>query len=165
MKTLNTIFAIIFLLLFYSCSNNNPVTTNNTDPNLLFSSNELMCDFHDSLFIATQGYYFLDSLKYTVAPNRTFAKIKVTGDLEVSAIDSIYKEIIIATRQNDSTWLNPLDSIYRNLNAVNNSYNLTFNLKYPVSSEFKVEFYIGLFVNPHHNYYMKLKNIKIYKNN
>ena len=163
MKTLFTILSIIFLLLFYSCSDNNPVTTNNTDPNLLFSTNELMCDYHDSIFINTQGYYFLDSLKYTVASNRTFTKINVICDMEVSAFDSIYKELIIATRQNDSTWINPLDSIYRNLNTVNNSYNLTFNLKYPATSEFKVEFYLGLFVNPIHDYYMKLKNIKIYK--
>ena len=162
MKTLNTIFAIIFLLLLYSCSDNNPVTTNNTDPNLLFSANELMCDYHDSVN-NSNNYYWIDSLKYIVAPNRSFTKVKVTCDLEISSKDSIYKEFVIETKQNDSLLQNPLDSIYDNLHAVNNSYSFIFDLKYPITSEFKVELYLSLFINPNHSDYMKLKNIKIYK--
>ncbi len=166
MKYLIYVSAAIISFLLISCKDN-IVTQVQTDPSLLFSANELTCDFHDSLKINDTMYYFVDSMKYLVS-NRNFTKIKIAFDAEYQNDTGTRVWCSTGIKHADSV-STPGDTLQYDFSN-NQSYVLLYNILYPADYSFNVVMYLVLYPdwahyshNPKHSDYIKFKNIKVYK--
>lgn len=86
MKYLFYFYITLIAFILFSCKENT-INPNQTDPNLLFTYNELICDFQDSVKVNDSTYYFNAGLWYFVDTSY-FSRIKITCDVS-STFDSI----------------------------------------------------------------------------
>jgi len=174
MKTLLYSLALSLVIL-YSCSNNPVTTTNppvgNSDTNLIFSTAELSCDFHDSLYINDSNFVFYDSLKY-FDTSRTFTKIKIVFDIQ-SSFDSLTDASISVSKIHSEgvyTMFDTTTYFYGTSNTLNNTNHvLLLGVDYPVLYSFYIKFYLELYAHnfpsyfyPKHSDYIKFRNIKVF---
>lgn len=164
MKKLIYLFIAVLIVLNFSSCSDNPVTSTPTDPNLLYSTSEVICDFHDSLRYNDTTFYFADSMKYKYTGTRTFTKLKVIFDLEYNVIPStmMFYTLYLTHTDTNNTYG---DSVISNWNVGLNTGNniIVYNLKYPTNFDFSFRLYLTLWDNPNHSEFISFKNIKIYK--
>ena len=109
-----------------------------TDPNLLYSKDSLVCDYHDSVWVDSAYYYYFDSLIYHVT-SWNYSKVKITFDVQLTN-DSLTSLQVWLHHNYNSTQGDTLVQYYYPHNPILNSYSFLFNLSYPTNFDFYLSF-------------------------
>jgi len=159
MKTFIFISAISITFILISCKDNsNPITP---DPNLLYSADELTCDYHDSIPdppIWIPLYSKKIELQYN---QKTFSKVKFVGNVEnFSSKDTNTNPYLYIGLVKDTNY-NPNDTLIR-LNRYLGNFTIIDTIKYNSNESFNILFEMNIFP-AYRGDYIKVTNIKIYK--
>ena len=147
----------------YSCNNNSTGPTNNSNSNLLFSQDSLVCDYHDSVYVDTSNFYFQDSLTYHIT-SWNYSKIKITFNFETN--DTLRSGFDIFMHHS-YYYMQPDTGFGKLFGDINPSDTFLFYINYPSSYDFYLTIYLFIYTNIHfyplHTSYARLSNINIYK--
>jgi hypothetical protein len=153
------IILFLILLIFISCSDeDNPIIT---DPNSLYSSDELICDYHDSIPAPFATYKKSIILKFS---QKTFSKVKFEGNFDSYYMHDtvgVYNPNITFGLMKDTGSYQPNDTLtllYRTLG----NFSVVDSIKYNLNESFNVVFFMTIRYAQRGDF-IKVKNLKISK--
>lgn len=155
----------IVLIYLVGCSNN-PVST---DQNLLYSANELICDYHDSIMVPIGDTFDIVFKKSIVLKinQKTFSSVKFEGNLvSYFAHDSsgVYNPNITFGLMKDTNLVQINDTLtifYRLYEYIGN-FSVSDSIKYNSNELFNIVFYMSI-RHAQRGDYIKVRDLKIYK--
>jgi len=158
-------FFCLSALIFTSCKDDT-ISPAISDPKLLYSSNEITCDYHDSIVVYNNGTPYIFYLK-TIMLNitdRAFTKVKISGNAEsYFCHDSIHEYGVslemgvlkdTAERHDGDT----LTYYYRHLG----NFTCVTTVTYSDNDPYYIIFAMKI-SNPARGDYMKVKNLAFHK--